>query len=164
MRIWSVHPKYLDARGLVALWREGLLAQAVLRGKTKGYAHHPQLLRFRHVASPVGCIAAYLRAVHKEATARGYRFDVKKISHAQVSGRLTVTRGQLEFEWHHLMKKLALRDPQRHTKLAPLKHPIPHPIFRVIRGEVASWEKGISPPDTSSQETRRKGHVSERER
>jgi hypothetical protein len=29
-RIWSLHPKYLDARGLVALWREGLLAQAVL--------------------------------------------------------------------------------------------------------------------------------------
>jgi hypothetical protein len=26
--------------------REGLLAQAVLRGKTIGYVHHPQLLRF----------------------------------------------------------------------------------------------------------------------
>ena len=37
MRLWSLRPKYLDSQGLVALWREGLLAQAVLRGKTRGY-------------------------------------------------------------------------------------------------------------------------------
>ena len=36
MRLWSLHPRYLDAKGLVALWREGLLAQAVLKGQTKG--------------------------------------------------------------------------------------------------------------------------------
>jgi hypothetical protein len=43
MRLWSLHPQYLDPQGLVALWREALLAQAVLRGKTRGYKHHPQL-------------------------------------------------------------------------------------------------------------------------
>lgn len=154
VRIWTVHPKYLDARGLVALWREGLLAQAVLRGKTKGYVHHPQLLRFWDTASPVGYIAAYLRAVQKEAMARGYRFDVKKISHAQVSGGLTVTCGQLEFEWHHLLKKLALRDPQQYTKLAVLNRPIPHPLFRLIRGDVAAWEKGVSLPSKLSRRPR----------
>ena len=43
MRLWSIHPRYLDSMGLVALWREALLAQAVLRGETKGYKFHPQL-------------------------------------------------------------------------------------------------------------------------
>jgi hypothetical protein len=33
MRLWSLHPEYLDANGLVALWREALLAQAFLQGK-----------------------------------------------------------------------------------------------------------------------------------
>lgn len=32
MRLWSLHPSYLDAVGLVALWREGLLARKVLQG------------------------------------------------------------------------------------------------------------------------------------
>jgi len=162
VRIWSFHPKYLDARGLVALWREGLLAQAVLRGETKGYAHHPQLLRFRGAASPVGCIAAYLRAVHKEATARGYCFEAKKISRVQSSGQLSVPHGQLEFEWHHLLKKLALRDPQRHAKLACLGHPTPHPLFRLIRGGVASWEKGVTPPNKVSKQPRRRQRTAKR--
>ena len=60
MRLWSLHPKYLDARGLVALWREALLAQAVLRGETRGYRHHPQLARF----DDVGAIAQYLSLIH----------------------------------------------------------------------------------------------------
>ncbi|WP_396134581.1 pyrimidine dimer DNA glycosylase/endonuclease V [Cellulomonas sp. ATA003] len=47
MRIWSVHPRYLDRQGLTAGWREGLLAQKVLTGTTKGYRNHPQLRRFR---------------------------------------------------------------------------------------------------------------------
>jgi len=37
MRLWTIHPKYLDAKGLVALWRETLLAKHVLEGKTPGY-------------------------------------------------------------------------------------------------------------------------------
>jgi len=31
MRLWTIHPKYLDRQGLLALWREALLAQKVLR-------------------------------------------------------------------------------------------------------------------------------------
>jgi hypothetical protein len=65
MRLWTLHPKYLDAQGLVALWREGLLAQKVLRGRTRGYRHHPQLARFRAQADPVASIARYLRAVQE---------------------------------------------------------------------------------------------------
>ena len=46
MRLWSVHPRYLDTAGLTACWREALLAQKVLTGATRGYRRHPQLERF----------------------------------------------------------------------------------------------------------------------
>jgi hypothetical protein len=142
VRIWSLHPKYLDARGLVTLWREALLAQAVLRGKTKGYKHHPQLVRFRAHPSPVGSIGEYLRVLHEEAASRNYRFAAEKITRARVRGRLTVTRGQLEFEWRHLLAKLKARDPERLKQLAKVDTPRPHPLFRVVRGNIEQWEKG----------------------
>jgi hypothetical protein len=141
VRIWSLHPQYLDARGLVALWREALLAQAVLRGKTKGYKHHPQLARFRAQRSPVGAIGAYLRHVHEEAARRDYCFAAEKIARTRTRGRLTVTRGQLELEWNHLLAKLKARDPERLAELAKVSRPRAHPSFRVVRGGVAEWER-----------------------
>jgi len=141
MRIWSLHPKYLDCRGLVALWREALLAQAVLLGETKGYTHHPQLLRFRAGAIPVGFIAEYLRSVHLEAESRGYRFASEKISSLKPPGHLTVTTGQLDFEWQHLMRKLEKRNPDWLCRMRNVDHPIPHPLFRPVRGGIAEWEK-----------------------
>ena len=142
MRLWSVHPKYLDARGLVALWREALLAQAVLRGRTRGYVHHPQLTRFRAQESPVGAIADYLRAVRQEATSRGYAFAAGRISRARGVGRIEVTRGQLRHEWAHLLAKLAIRDPGRGAQCAGIRHPAPHPMFRVVAGGLEPWERG----------------------
>jgi len=148
VRIWSLHPEYLDARGLVALWRETLLAQAVLQGKTRGYTHHPQLARFREQGSPVGSVADYLRAVHEEATRRGYAFDARKISRARTDVRIPVTRGQLDFEWTHLCRKLELRDPERLDRLADVARARAHPLFRVVRGSVASWERTQPPSRT----------------
>jgi hypothetical protein len=142
VRIWSLHPKYLDPPGLVALWREGLLAQAVLRGRTRAYARHPQLVRFLEQPSPLGAIAEYLRIVRSEAVARGYRFDGRKISRARAAGRVDVTRGQLQHEWRHLMGKLGARNPRWRAKLEALRRPRPHPLFRVRRGPRAAWEKG----------------------
>ena len=153
MRIWSLHPQYLDARGLVALWREALLAQAVLRGRTTGYRHHPQLLRFRAHSSPVGSIAEYLRTVHEEAATRGYRFASGKIDRARAIRRITVTRDQLQFEWSHLLEKLRVRDPQRLAQLRNVKSPRPHPMFRVVRGSVEQWERGAAPPAKRLQRT-----------
>ena len=141
MRLWSLDPQYLDARGLVALWREALLAQAVLQGRTRGYTAHPQLERFRSLAAPVAGIAGYLRVVHAEATRRGYRFTAAKISRARAPATIEVTRGQLELEWRHLLRKLAKRDPQRHARLARLRSVRPHASFRVVRGGAADWEK-----------------------
>jgi hypothetical protein len=140
MRIWSLHPKYLDAKGLVALWRETLLAKHVLEGRTKGYTNHPQLLRFKNTANPVGVINRYLLEVCAEATARGYNFDTSKIGPV---GRSTipVTSGQLAYEASHLQNKLVVRDPERAVRFKKIKNYELHPIFTLIDGEIEEWEK-----------------------
>jgi pyrimidine dimer DNA glycosylase len=140
MRLWTLHPKYLDARGLVALWREALLAQKVLRGETQGYRHHPQLLRFRQHRRPRIAIAAYLRGVLAEALTRGYEFNEAKILHATHPARISVSRGQLYYEWTHLRRKLRVREPDRHRALWRIKSPLPHPLFRIVAGPVEPWE------------------------
>ena len=141
MRLWSLHPQYLDAKGVVALWREALLAQAVLEGKTAGYRHHPRLHRFRVQPSSLCAMAAYLRAVQAEAAARGYRFDAGKISASRTTSRIAVTRGQLDFKWHHLMAKLEARAPERWRTMSASDAVEPHPLFRMVSGEVADWER-----------------------
>ena len=141
MRLWTLHPKYLDARGLVALWREALLAQKVLRGRTRGYQHHPQLIRFAKTNNPPAALAFYLMAVHEEARQRGYKFNASKIGRQRFPGKLKETRGQLFYEWRHLKRKLKRRDPQRLREFAAVKTPIPHPLFRIVSGEVREWEK-----------------------
>ena len=125
--------------GLVALWREGLLAQKVLLGETQGYRFHPQLNRFQRSKNPVVTIGAYLWAVWDEADARGYHFDASKIAAARRPVSLTVTRGQLEFERHHLSRKLRVRDPERLRQLRTAKLK-PHPLLRVVPGGIEEWE------------------------
>jgi len=141
MRLWSIHPSYLDARGLVALWREGLLAQQVLLGNTRGYKHHPQLLRFRNTSNPAGAVASYLAGVAAEADARGYNFDRSRIVKQRFRGKITVTHQQVEYEFVHLMKKLSIRDRELYRRFKTVKRIKPHPLFRKTRGEVEAWEK-----------------------
>lgn len=143
MRLWSIHPRYLDAQGLVALWREALLAQAVLRGRTKGYRHHPQIERFRAHASPRSAINAYLAEVHAEATRRGYDFDRRKIGPVRTVGRIRVTTGQVAHEWKHLMRKLARRNPALRRQWRGITVPECHPSFRRVPGPIESWERVI---------------------
>jgi hypothetical protein len=142
MRIWTLHPKYLDSKGLVALWREALLARAVLRGDTKGYRNHPQLIRFRNQSEPLAAIESYLAAVHEESLRRGYRFDATKLSPIRPHTTIPETRGQIWFEWAHLLRKLAGRDPDRRKQLQDVKNPDTHPLFHIIEGPVREWEKG----------------------
>jgi hypothetical protein len=141
MRLWTLHPRYLDARGLVALWREGLLAQAVLQGKTRGYTRHPQLARFQSERASEGCLAAYLRIVQGEAERRGYVFAAEKISRRHWSGSLLVTRGQIAYEWEHLRQKVAARSSPWFDTIRGVKRPRPHPMFRVVPGPIADWER-----------------------
>ena len=142
MRLWSLHPKYLDARGLVALWRETLLAREVLRGRTEGYRAHPQLRRFRSCASPHGAVNRYLAVVYAEAESRGYRFDRSKLRSYLAVPPMAVTDGQLQYEWAWLRKKLRQRSPQIYRGHVGISVPDPHPLFRVVRGPMAEWERG----------------------
>ncbi|HEX2188919.1 MAG TPA: pyrimidine dimer DNA glycosylase/endonuclease V [Longimicrobiaceae bacterium] len=146
MRIWTLHPRYLDPQGLVALWRETLLAQKVLQGRTRGYRAHPQLTRFRAQADPLAAVAAYLRAVQAEAARRGYRFDAARIASAGPAAPLEETRGQLLYEWTHLLRKLETRAPALHEAHREVAEPEPHPLFRIVPGPVAGWERTQTRP------------------
>ena len=139
MRLWSLHPRHLDAKGLVAVWREALLAKAVLAGKTRGYRHHPQLRRFQAHPRPGAAINTYLAAVWAEARRRGYHFDARKIGGKVIARRLTVTSRQLQFEWCHLLKKLQKRAPHLYHGLLAAG-PVAHPMFRVVAGPIEDWE------------------------
>lgn len=144
MRLWTLHPKYLDSAGLVALWREALLARAVLRGRTRGYRHHPQLERFRALERPVESLNRYLDAVYAEALRRGFAFDHGKLGRWTPGPRVGESAGQLAFERVHLLGKLRRRDPLRHARLILVRHPVPHPLFRVVPGPVRGWERAAS--------------------
>jgi hypothetical protein len=141
MRLWSLDPAQLDGVGLVALWREGLLARAVLLGHTRGYQHHPQLVRFREAPDPSAAIGCYLSGVLDEAAARGYTFDTSKVARRDCPGGHTgVTRGQLGYEWGHLLAKLATRNPG-HFRHALGQAPRPHRCFHAVDGPIARWER-----------------------
>jgi hypothetical protein len=141
MRLWSLHPSYLDSIGLVALWREGLLARKVLLGQTKGYTHHPQLIRFRETENPIQTMDAYLKAVHDEAVQRGYHFDLQKIAPPEQVPLLPLPDKQLEHEFRHLLNKLQKRNPQRYNLLHQTAPILPHPLFQIFQGNISSWEK-----------------------
>lgn len=141
MRLWTLHPRYLDPKGLVALWREGLLARAVLHNQTKGYKQHPQLERFRAHPDPLAAIDAYLAEVHTEATSRGYSFDGSKIGPILPVAPIAATTGQISCEWAHLMRKLMIRSPRLHEQWINIDTPECHPLFIPVPGPVASWER-----------------------
>lgn len=141
MRLWSISPAYLDAKGLVALWREALLAQNVLAGNTRGYKNHPQLNRFKETTNPLGAIASYLRIVAQEADIRGYHFDKSKISRKRYLGKIPVTAGQVDYEFEHLLRKLITRDPERYKILEHVRIKDVHPLFRKARSnKIEDWE------------------------
>ncbi|HEX3729731.1 MAG TPA: pyrimidine dimer DNA glycosylase/endonuclease V [Opitutaceae bacterium] len=141
MRLWTVHPSYLDAKGLVAAWREALLAKKVLAGRTRGYRHHPQLVRFQAHPRPRAAIAIFLRSLEQEAKKRGYRFDARKVGRLSRVPRIEETEGQLGYEWRHLRTKLRARAPQLYCQFRAIRRPETHPLFRLVPGPVRDWEK-----------------------
>lgn len=143
MRLWSLHPMYLDRVGLVALWREGLLARRVLQGLTRGYRNHPQLYRFKIYEKPLDLIDAYLYQVYLEASRRGYKFNISKIKVIELIGVTSVTRGQLIYEYKHLLGKLEKRDKKWLEKIRIIEPEelLANPVFNVVEGGVEEWEK-----------------------
>lgn len=143
MRLWSIHPRYLDSKGLTACWREGLLARSVLDGKTKGYRNHPQLIRFKAQADPVGALDSYLLTVLEEADDRGFHFSRQKIGTGTPGVRILVTDGQLAYEFRHLLRKLEKRAKGKFDELAGVTNPRPHPIFTLVSGGIEEWERQV---------------------
>ena len=140
MRLWTLHPKYLDTQGLLAVWREALLAQRVLEGRTKGYTKHPQLLRFTSSAKPTSAIAQYLRVIYEESVTRNYKFNHEKIGQVDYESTIVCTRGQLLYEWRHLKEKLRKRDARKFSELEKLEVPDQHPLFKIADGDIEVWE------------------------
>ena len=140
MRLWSIHPRYLDSKGLVALWRESLLAQNVLLGKTKGYRNHPQLVRFKNTTDQVAAIGEYLKAVAKEADRRDYHFNKTKIIGRNFKKRIPVTDGQIQYEYKHLLSKLIARDNALFQSFKDATEIELHPMFYSVPGDVEDWE------------------------
>lgn len=141
MRLWSLHTSYLDSKGIVALWREALLAKSVLEEKTKGYRNHPQLTHFKNTGDPLSAINSYLLSIWNESLKRSYKFDESKIGKISFMPELTVSTGQLKFELEHLKKKLFVRNKKMFNKIHSLINPKPNPLFRVIKGGIEEWEK-----------------------
>lgn len=141
MRLWSLNPALLDPKGLVALWREGLLAQNVLMNKTKGYKFHPQLERFKKTSNPVASIGLYLSCVLEDSRNRGYSFDASKLSENGPQPKIEVTIGQMLYEIEHLKNKLRIRNEKFLDKIPSELADCVHPIFQLIPGEVEPWEK-----------------------
>lgn len=144
MRIWSLHPKYLDSKGLIALWRETLLAKNVLEGKTKGYKNHPQLKRFKAIENPVEGINQYLSEIFIEATSRNYNFDKQKIDWNFKKIKMDVTNGQLNYEVAHLLNKLHVRDLKKYEALKTNLTFEAHPLFKLVEGAIENWEITIN--------------------
>lgn len=141
MRLWSIHPKYLDSKGLVAAWREALLARAVLRGETRGYTNHSQLERFKSQADSLAAIDGFLGGLFEESLQRNYNFDQSKFKSTRAA-RIPVASGQIQFELDHLAAKLAHRDPKRLADLPAAQEALPHPLFEWQAGPVEPWERG----------------------
>jgi hypothetical protein len=142
MRIWSLHPQHLDRQGLTACWRETLLAQAVLAGRTRGYTAHPQLERFREQPDPLGAVGWYLHGIADAADERGYRYDRGRIDRApRAVASIPVTRGQVELEWVWLRSKLSARSPAWLDQWSAVSVPDLHRSFHAVDGPIAPWER-----------------------
>ena len=142
MRIWSIHPKYLDWMGLGAQWREALLAQKVLLGETKGWRNHPQMNRFRDHPEPLKAIGFYLVEIYYESQRRDYNYNYSKVLDPTDSiEKIPINQGQIEYEYKILMERLETRSPKKHKENLKTGTLIPHPLFTTRMGPPESWEK-----------------------
>jgi len=155
MRLWSIHPRYLDGKGLGGVWMEALLAQAVLLDRTRGWKSHPQLLRFKNHGAPIFAIGYYLLKIHEEADGRGYSFDKSKIMKPrEIAEKIKLTEGQMFYELKILKERMEKRNPMKYREIVKLEEEgeriEPHPLFKLIKGDVEPWERSYWRSRTSS--------------
>ena len=147
MRLWTIHPKFLDRQGLLGLWLEGIVAQNALSGLKKGYSNHPQLNRFKAQEVPLSFLGSYLEVVAKEGHSRGYNLRLDRVTINRTEDKIPVTIGQVHYEFQHLSAKLSRRDKEAYQKLQAIQtggktlSELIHPIFMVVPGEIEAWER-----------------------
>lgn len=117
------------------------MAKKVLEGKTKANQNHPQLLRFKKYQNPLVAINAYLYQIYQEAKRRGYNFNPEKMEMVALKKIMPVPKGQVDFEFSHLLNKLKRRDRKKYKELRKVTRIAVNPIFRVEKGGMADWEK-----------------------
>lgn len=149
MRVWSIHPKYCDTPRLNGMWREGLLAKAVIEGTTPkgGYRKHSQAERLKVHPDPVKLINHILYEVWKVAQERGFKYDIKKLNKRIVdeplSTKLEVTRGQIEYEFNFMQHKIGAVDTRYKINTEEVrKNGIEvNPCFKIVPGDIMDFEK-----------------------
>jgi hypothetical protein len=115
-------------------------------GKTKGWKNHPQLIRFKNHNAPIHAIGFYLFIIYNEGCKRGYSYNKSKMFKiVEKVSMINISKEQLAYEFEILKNRVRGRD---HTKFLELlefgkkeSYPKPHPLFHVIDGKVALWEK-----------------------
>ncbi|MGA2330817.1 MAG: hypothetical protein ABSG75_03575 [Syntrophales bacterium] len=64
-----------------------------------------------------------------------------KIGSKKRCSKIPVSDGQLRYELNHLKTKLKLRDTARYKKTLAVKKSRLHPLFKVIKSGIESWER-----------------------
>ena len=143
MGLWSIDLGWLDSIGIVALWRESLLARAVLEGKTNGYVNHPQLYRFKSSEKPLAAIETYLYYVFEESLKRGFNFDNEKIRNSLIDKniKISVSQGQLDYELKLLKLKLKQRSQEYYKNISTINKGNLNSMFASHPGSIEVWER-----------------------
>jgi hypothetical protein len=139
MRIWTVHPRYLDVKGFVALWRETLLGMETLKKHVKcqhyiPWYKHPQLAPFKAQSDPILYISNYLYLVLEESRRRNYNFDGSKldaIPYCENLPLIKASREVLVHEWLVCLGRYRVRSPKWFEEvkdISPLEVD-PHPLY-----------------------------------
>lgn len=137
MRLWTIHPEYLDNKQLSTLWRDTLLAKNVLSGLTKHHKSDSQLNRFQNHPIPRKAINFYLSIIWEESQNRNMPFDESKFSKTSLKEKefIEVNTGQVSFEFKRLKQ-----EQKNDIIQIPAKIKI-HPLFKSVNGPVEVWEK-----------------------
>lgn len=143
MRLWSIDFSYLDRPGLLACWRESLLARNVLYGLTEGYKHHPRLARFKPSGDPVTAINTYLYYILLESRNRNYSFDENRLDYSSINTdfHMPVTVGQVTYEFKLLLSKLKTRSPVNFNKIKGIDRPSTCRLFIQVEGDAENWDR-----------------------
>ena len=62
-----------------------------------------------------------------------------KSSKVKIKDKIPVTKGQLHYEFEHLLKKIKNRDQDLYRKFKNLNDIEPNPLFNNVIGDIEDW-------------------------